>query len=151
MMKAEHPLLTVLNSEPINRQARVVTSQRHVAAGDLPLTREELVTITNRLQRKQRLLKLVLGIKTKAQHANTIYKFNRKIPQFRRTKEPRALVEYVRVGQAIARINRELAELRAVRRFVAAQLSAQSTPQPADVRADQPTPPGNRHPSESPL
>ena len=121
-MRNEHPLLTVLNSEPINRQARVVTSQRHVATGDAPLTREELAHLTNRLQRKQRLLKLVLGIKTKAQHTNTLYKFNRKIPQFRGTKEPRALVEYVRVGQAIETINRELAELRGVRRFVSQQM-----------------------------
>lgn len=118
-MRDEHPLLTVLNGEPINRQARVVTSQRHVATVDTPLTREELAAITNRLQRKQRLLKLVLGIKTKAQHVNTLYKFNKKIPQFRFKTEPRALVEYVRVGQEIQRINTELAALRLVRQFVA--------------------------------
>lgn len=118
-MKADHPLMTVLNSEPINRQARIVTSQRHVATGDLPLTREELLAICDRLQRKHRLLKHVLGIKTKAQHTNTMWKFNKKIPQYRGKQEPRALVEYVRVGKSIEIIVRELAEIRAVRRLVA--------------------------------
>lgn len=119
---ADNPLLQVLNSQPINRQARIVTSQRRVSSTDTPLTREELAAITNRLQRKQRLLKLVLGIKNKSQHNNTLYKFKKKIPQFRGRAEPRALVEYVRVGQEIQRINRELEELHGVRRFVSQQM-----------------------------
>jgi hypothetical protein len=134
----EHPLLKVLNSTPINRQAAVVARQKFCDREDRPMSREELAAITSRLQRKQRLLKLVLGIRTKAQHVNTLYKFNNKIPQFRFKAEPRALVEYVRVGKAIQRINAELAELRSVRRFVAQAEQAwraQSTPQPADPSA----------------
>jgi hypothetical protein len=119
MRTVEHPLLTVLNSAPINKQAAIVTSQRHVATADTPLTRDELAALANRLLRKQRLLKHVLGIKTKRQHKNMTYKAAKGIPQYRAAKEPRALTEYLRCGREIQRLAEELADMRRVRRFVA--------------------------------
>lgn len=109
----------ILAAEPINGTARRVTSQRGAATEDTPLSREELVELVNRLQRKHRLLRRVLGIKNNSQHQNTLYKARHGIRQYRAAKEPRSLTEYVRCGQEMQRLIQELAELRKVRRFVA--------------------------------
>ena len=111
-----HALLT---STPIDRVARRVTSQAGAATADTPLAREELAALVHRLCRKQRLLKRVLGIRNKSQHQNTTYKARHGIKQIRAKVEPRALTEYMRCGQEIARLNSELAALRKVRQFVA--------------------------------
>jgi hypothetical protein len=109
----------ILTSNPIDRVARRVASQAGVSQADSPLAREELAYLMRRTLRKQRLLKQILGIRTKAQHKNTTYKSNHGVKQFRAEKEPRALDEYLRCGQAIQRLNVELANMRMVRRFVA--------------------------------
>lgn len=112
-------LHAILIRAPVNKLAASVVSQRG-AAPDSPLSREELAYLVQRLSRRQRLLKAVLGIKTPSQHANTVYKHKKRIPQFRAAREPRALTEYLLIGQQIQNLNCELAELRRTRQMVAA-------------------------------
>ena len=109
----------ILVRSPVNSMARQVTSQKNVSEEDKPISTNEIVLLVTRFSRKQRLLKLVLGIKTKAQHKNTIYRFNAGFKQFRASKEPRAMAEYVICGREIQRLNYELSEMRRARRFVA--------------------------------
>lgn len=110
-------LHSILTRSPIDAAARRVTSGGVEVDG--PMTREELAALVHRTARKQRLLKLVLGIKTKAQRKNVAYKASKGIPQFRANKEPRAFTEYLRCGREIQRLTRELAAMRKVRQFVA--------------------------------
>ncbi len=117
-------LHAILVRAPVNRLAASVVSQRRVAAADTPLSREELAYLLDRLGRKQRLLKMVLGIKTKAQHTNLRYKHSRRLPQFRQQQEPRAFTEYIRVGNDMQRLSRELAALRQARRIAALAVPA---------------------------
>ncbi len=114
-----HHLLRVLNAVPVNRQAAIVTRQAGCVEEDTDLTKPELVWLVDRLRRKHRLLKHVLGIKTKAQHTNLMYKYNKRIPQYRQRDEPRAMAEYIRCGKEMKRLIDELARLKDVRRFVA--------------------------------
>lgn len=118
-MKREHYLTQILYATPVNKQTAIVVSQSGCVDSDKPLTKPELVYLVDRLKRKHRLLKSVLGIKTKAQHTNLMYKFNKKLPQFRYRDEPRSFIEYIRVGKDIQRLVKELQELKAIRRFVA--------------------------------
>lgn len=112
-------LHSILTSSPIDSAARRVTSQAGCATDAALLSREELAALVQRLSRKQRLLKLVLGITNKRQHKNTVYKAGKGLKQFRAAKEPRALTEYRLCGREIARLNDELANLRRLRQMVA--------------------------------
>ena len=109
-------LSDLLTREPVDRAARRVTSQRGVSRVEAPLTKPELVALQTRLLRRQRLLKHVLGIKTKSQMVNTKWKINRGLGQYRGTTEPRALAELHLVGLQIRSIDAELQALRAARR-----------------------------------
>ena len=122
-----HPLIYVMSASPINRQAAMVTSQSGCDENDKPLTKLEIVHLVDRLKRKHRLLKMVLGIKTKAQHRNLMYKYNKRLPQYRQRDEPRAFTEYIRVGRDIQRLVIELTELKTIRRFVAASYPNRKT------------------------
>jgi len=115
----QNSIIQVLNSIPVNRQAAIIVSQSRCVKEDKPLTKKELVDLLNRLIRKQRLLKHILGIKTRSQHNNAIWKFNKHIPQFRNKENPRCFIEYKRVGEEMQRLNKELAELKKIRRYVA--------------------------------
>jgi hypothetical protein len=97
---------------PVNRVAARVTSQRFVVAEEEPLTRKELREIVAKLRRKHQLLKLVLNIKSKAQHVNLLHKYKRNIPNQRTTKEPRAVAEYKRVGEEIQKFSAILLNIR---------------------------------------
>lgn len=92
---------------PVNGRAARVVSQKG-CTGDTPLSKDELLELVARLQRKSRLLKLVLNIKNKAQHKNLIWKSNKGFKTQRATAEPRALVEYRRVGVEIQRMLNEV-------------------------------------------
>lgn len=105
-------LHAILVRAPVNRLAAAVVSQRRSAKADEPLKREELIYLISRLERKHRLLKQVLGVKTKAQHVNLMYKHKKRLPQFRQKREPRAFLEYVALGQHIQRLVRELAAMK---------------------------------------
>lgn len=117
----QHPIVRMLNSAPVNRQAAMAVSQTGCAEKEDLLSKKELVDLVKRLERKQRLLKHVLGIKTKSQHMNAMYKFNRRIGQFRHKDNPRVFIEYKRVGEDIQRLIRELQTLKKIRKFVADQ------------------------------
>lgn len=104
---------------PINAAAARVV--RFGASAEPPvLTRLERYAILVRLERKHRLLKLALGIRTNAQHKNVMHRHAQGIRQFRQSKEPRIFAEYVRVGSEIQRFSRAIAEERAARRSAAA-------------------------------
>lgn len=114
----------IFASRPVNITAYRVTGQAGCAKDDAPITESEIKEAIARLVRKQRLLKVVLKIKTQSQHTNTLNKFKKRIPNFRAKKDPRSLIEYVRIGREIQRLNTELCANRAARRFVAEQLAA---------------------------
>jgi hypothetical protein len=111
----------ILTSAPINHTAaRVVSSPRNpVPMGDL--TRAELIALMDRLQRKHRLLKVVLGITKKSQAKNLTYMLKgmqkglgkRGSGVNRVARDPRAALELIRVGDEIQRMNRRLQELKA--------------------------------------
>lgn len=107
----------LLASDPINRQAWLVTLQAGCDDGSRPLTKCELVALCDRLRRKQRLLKKVLRIETKAQHANAVTRFRKNIRQARDLIGRRALSEYVSLGDQIFMIQNELAEMRKARQY----------------------------------
>ena len=102
---------------PVNKTAMKVVSQRGAAESDKPLDRHELAHIVERLSRKQRLLKRVLNIGNKSQHRNAIYKSNKGFKNYRLDKEPRAFVEYKRIGLQIQHLNTELSAMRKLRKI----------------------------------
>jgi len=110
---------------PINRLSAGVVSQRGAAEEDSPLTREELAYIVQRLSRKQRLLKRVLGIANRSQHKNMMWKANKRFAQYRVAREPRAFQEYRRIGREMQRLN---AELSAVKKAYQAEWEAKHQP-----------------------
>jgi len=119
---AVHPILAVLNSTPINRQAYRVASQAGCATSDVDLTHEELAEAYERLARKHRLMKFVLRITTKSQHKNVVDRHNKGI---RSNFRPRRITaEYVRVGNAMQVITQRFAELGRVGKEARQQLGA---------------------------
>ena len=109
----------ILLRSPVDRVARRVTSQQFVEKKDSELTREDINAIIYRLCRKQRLLKVVLKVKTKRQHKNLVSKTLRGNLDYRARIQPRALTEYMRCGTEIHRLTVELADINRVRRFAA--------------------------------
>ncbi|WP_294767205.1 hypothetical protein [uncultured Rhodoferax sp.] len=89
---------------PVNGRAASVVSQKGIAP-DADLSRDELLELIARLQRKSRLLKVVLGITNRAQHKNLMWKANKGFKATRIKSDPRAVVEYRRVGVEILRLN----------------------------------------------
>lgn len=103
--------------EPINKQAYLVTLQSGCDEVYKPVSTEELVEIFARLCRKQRLLKRVLKIETKAQHANTVTRYRKGIRQARDLVGERVMREYVTLSGQIQQVQLELSERRKARRF----------------------------------
>lgn len=93
---------------PINRAAR----RGATYTADTTMGRDELLALTERLTRKRRLLAYVLGIQNKAQKQNFIRAWKNGWKNYRTDREPRAAVEYIRVGQEIQRMVRRIAELK---------------------------------------
>ncbi|RTL33742.1 MAG: hypothetical protein EKK53_27675 [Burkholderiales bacterium] len=116
--------ISLLVRSPIDRITRLVTGQRAVAEHDRPLTRDELLEILDRCARKQRLLKRVLRIDNKRQHAGFKYKRNIGVRQFRVEQEPRAALEYGRLGQQMLRYMEELAQIKAQQKLEAQKRDA---------------------------
>lgn len=116
--------ISLLVRSPIDRITRLVTGQRAVAKQDRALTREELLEILDRCSRKQRLLKRVLQIDNKRQHKNFVQKWNIGVRQFRVEQEPRAALEYVRLGQMMLRYLEELTQLKAQQKLEAQRRDA---------------------------
>jgi hypothetical protein len=118
----------VITSAPVNGTARAVVRQPRGVESSGELTREELIEIVERLQRKMRLLKVALGITTKAQHKNVVAKFNKGLKSARFNADPRAVTEYKRVGEEIQRLAARISELKALRK-AAMPPSVQWTPE----------------------
>ena len=119
MPQLQHPIYVALNSRPINRQAARAACQSACEDERGFLTRQELTRILERIQRKHRLLKRVLGITKKTQHTNTLNAFKRRLPNHRVQQEPRAFAEYLRCGKEINRLSIELALDRKCRQLAA--------------------------------
>lgn len=117
----------ILTSSPVNTTAARVVGRRRGIEDPGSLSREELIEIVNRLERKLRLLKVVLGITTKAQHKNLVWKFNKGFKSNRFKSDPRAVIEYKRCGEEKQRLSRRLQELRAERRAIAEAEHARKT------------------------
>ena len=139
-MSREHYLMAVFVRSPIDRMARTVTSQAHVSTKDAGLSREDLVFILQRMLRKHRLLKQMLGITTKSQLCNTRWLYNRGLRHKRFKRSPRSFLEFMRLGDAIQRVHDELAHLRRVRQLIAlaegGPVRAKSAPKVIQLAAD---------------
>ena len=97
---------------PINRDAARIVYQRNPQP-ERDLSRRELAEIWNRLTRKQRLLKRVLKITSKAQHTNLMNRMAKGIHTARRMQDqPRSVIEYRRIGIEIQRFQAAIAEIR---------------------------------------
>lgn len=94
----------IILSNPVNKIAALVSQKSKTI--DFDVSTDDLKLIIQRLSRKQKLLKIVLGIKTHAQHINAMNKYKRGFKQFREGN--RAFPEYILNGNQIQRINREL-------------------------------------------
>lgn len=121
----------ILASSPINQTAARVVSSPRTPAPMGELTREELVYLWSRLERKLRLLKQVLKITSKAQHTNLINAIKRGrrnrpgVGMLRLTANPRAALEYKRVGEEMQRMQVRISELKAAARERASENASQ--------------------------
>lgn len=111
-----NPIVRVLASVPVDRKAAMVAPQGRCSNVELVLDRDELLELIARTQRKQRLLKLILSIRTQSQH-NNLVKRSRKGVTGARPK--RAVDEYLRLGASmqllmarVAHLNRIVSEPR---------------------------------------
>lgn len=108
----------ILTSAPVNQTAARVVSSPRTPQPLTDLTREELLYLRSRLERKLRLLKQVLRITSKAQHTNLINAIKsgrRNRPgtgMLRLTANPRAALEYKRVGEEMQRMQERISELK---------------------------------------
>ena len=120
----------LLSATPIDRNAAIVTGQAGCTDGLEQLPERDLMAMKDRMERKHRLLKHVLGIRSKTQHKNLMHKWNKGLPQFRQ-RHSRAFVEYVCLGRQIQDVTRELSVARRARQFVAYKLGAPVNPKRA--------------------
>jgi len=99
---------------PVNRTAGLVVSQKSCRQDD-QLSKSELVDLKNKLSRKHRFIKSILGIRNATHHKNTIHGIIGGYINTDNYKEPRLLGEYKRVGEAIQLINLELNRVRLIK------------------------------------
>lgn len=94
-----HPLVTALNATPVDRVARRVASQRNCSETYHDLDREELKAVLERLHRKNRLVRHLLGITTAKQAENLRARVRK---NFRSKKfDNRLAREFVAIGSSI--------------------------------------------------
>ena len=103
---------TILVRRPVNKLASIVTSQRRCTQTDEPMSREKLINLIKLLERKSRLLKHVLGIKTNSQYKNFTRKLNNGKYSIRKRQNPRAVCEYILVKENIKKLCEELAKMK---------------------------------------
>ncbi len=101
---------------PVNKTAGIVASQRGCNVADSLIKKEELLYLLERLTRKQRLIKKILGVRNKTHHKNIIHRIIGGHINPNNYNIPRLLPEYKRVGEAIEKINRRLSEIKDERR-----------------------------------
>lgn len=112
----------ILASTPVNTTTAKVVSNRREAMPQGDITREELIAIKDRLERKLRLLKHILRIDTKAKHKNLVYKTTHGMPTYRGAGNSPAVTEYLRIGHEMQRMNRALQAMRVAKSGAKAQL-----------------------------
>ena len=100
---------------PINGNAARAVSQSGVT-DDAALTKIDLVEIKNRLSRKHRLIKYILGIKNISQHKNLKYRFARGQHNKSKFSDSRLVNEYLSFGKNISLIDLELSRCKNERR-----------------------------------
>jgi len=108
----------ILTRSPVNGNAYRVTSQRGCATAETDIEKSEIIELSNRLIRKMRLIKTVLGITSKRQHKSFTRRFNKGILNIRQGQTPRLIDEYIRVGLSIHNLNNEMAVCNAAKAFV---------------------------------
>lgn len=105
----------VITSAPVNRTAQAVIAKPRAPQSMGDIGRADLIALIARLQRKLRLLKVVLKIDTKAKHRNLVYKTGRGMRTYRGAANSRAVTEYLQIGHEIQRMNRTLQEMKAAK------------------------------------
>lgn len=98
-------------SSPVNAAAAKAAAGTWAEVTEINI--EDLIYLLGRLERKQRLLKLRIGIKTKAQHKNLKLKINKGLRTYRQSLQPRIVDEYVANGDAIRNLQLRLQTLKA--------------------------------------
>jgi len=104
-------VIDIYHRTPINKTAALVTGQ----AGCEPesdIGRDDIIYSIDRLQRKHRLIKRILGIEKKTQHTNLMYRYNKKGRTATGHKNPRIVDEYVRIGIAMQEMQNRLVEIK---------------------------------------
>ena len=96
---------------PINRISGVVTSQKNVT-DDSDLDRTGLIECLKLLERKHNLLKKVLNVKNRRNHQNLMYRFNNRRRKATGHKQPRVLLEYVRIGKEMQKFINEIRKVK---------------------------------------
>jgi hypothetical protein len=95
-------IFRAIYSAPIDRLAGIVASQRG-CVDSIDADIAGLAHLMARLQRKQRLLKQVIGIDRVTQHKNLKARLRRGVLT-KGASNPRAVVDYVQNGEAIAKL-----------------------------------------------
>ena len=108
----------ILTRSPVNGNAYRVTSQRGCATVETDIGKGEIIELADRLIRKMRLMKTVLGITSKVQHKNFTKRFNKGRLNIRQGQTQRLIDEYIRVGLSIHNLNNEMAVCNAAKKFV---------------------------------
>lgn len=90
-------ILNAINASPIDRVAARVASQRY-CIDSIDASRADLELALERMLRKQRLLKRVIGITKKTQHKNLKERLKRNVLTMG-SSNPRAVVEYIQNGE----------------------------------------------------
>jgi hypothetical protein len=102
-------MIDIYSRVPINKTAAVVTAQ-HGCCDDSDIDANDLKYLKLRLERKQRLLKSMLGVRNKRHHKNIIARHDKRIAIG--AHSPRAIQDYKRNGEALQIIHVRLHELR---------------------------------------
>lgn len=83
---------------PIDRLAMRVSSQKG-CVDDIGVSIQDIKILLARLERKMRLMKHVLGVNTRSQHKNLMYRFNKNGNPNAKHGQKRIFLEYKRVGE----------------------------------------------------
>ena len=92
---------------PVNGAAQSMLSSS--AGVERDVSDDELKYLIGRLDRKRVIIKSKLGIKSKAQARNLMYKSGKGYRTYRQALQPRIVDEFRRSGLAIRKLNNELA------------------------------------------
>ncbi len=101
---------------PINKTAALVTINTNCCDDDLEMTAQQVHERIVLLVEKRKELSNKLGIITKAQHSNFMYRANKFKDYVDNHPQKELFAEWIRVGKEARRLNQYLAERRKLRR-----------------------------------